>query len=54
LNSLENKSNPQIWARIAQTLILAAEQEQSGGLHFEIIRRIMFGEHFEGAYLKNT
>jgi hypothetical protein len=53
LNSLEKENTPQTWALIAQTLILAAEEEQSGGLYFEIIR-ILVGKHFEGDYLKNT
>jgi hypothetical protein len=44
----------QTWVLVAQTLILPAEEEQSGGLYFEIIRRIMFGKYFEGTYLKNT
>jgi hypothetical protein len=51
---VEKESNPQTWTLIAQTLILPAEEELSGGLCFEIIRRIMYRKYFEGAYLKNT
>jgi hypothetical protein len=40
LNSLKKQSNPQTWSLVTQTLILAAEEEQSG-LCFKIIRRIM-------------